>query len=140
MSIDVGAILDGVQPLVEAAIDTMGTTVTVRRNPAGGQDKTTDRATGAVTDPAPATAVHTAIPAIVIPLAGGAALPDGVNLDGRVDGYRVLLLPSVTDVQKRDEVQVVASRDTRLAGRAMTVERVPDSSAGAVRVLECEAL
>ena len=139
MSIDLGQILDSVQPLVEAAIETMGTTVTIRRNPAGGQDQVTDRSTLAVTDPAGGADVHVEIPAIVIPLAGGAALPDGVNLDGVVDGYKVLLLPDVVDVQERDEIEVIASRDGRLPTRRMLVDKVPDSSAGMVRTLECEA-
>lgn len=139
MSIDVGQILDQVQPLVESAILTVGSQWTQTRNPRGRQNAPTDRATGKAADPDPPTVVATGLPGIWVPdNAAGGQRYDGPNLPGSTEAGSLLLLPAVVDVQERDEFTCTDSRDLRLIGRTVKVTKVPDASAGAVRTLRAE--
>lgn len=140
MSLDIGPLLELGAQLAAEAITTSGTTVDIARNPGGLSRATVNRATLAVTDPTPPTVLHAAAPAIIIPAQSTAGQPQGPNVEGQKDAYTVILLPGITDVAPTtDEVTVVSSLDARLVGRTLLVKRVADNTAGAVRVLFCEA-
>lgn len=140
MSIDLGAILDGVQPVLESAIISMGTEGSLLRNPGRHGDQAVDPATLAVTDPTPDQVMASAVPAIVVPATGGAQNPDGPHLTSTTDDYLILLLPDQTAVVKHWLFRVDASRDPRLVGRQFHIVRVADGSPGAVRRLEAQAV
>ncbi len=139
MSLDIGPLLELGAQLAADAINTSGTVVDIHRNPGGTNRAAVNRQTLEVTDPTPAAPLHRALPAIVVAQQSAAQQPQGPNLDEQRDAYVVTLLPTVTDVRERDEVTVTASLDDRLTGRTLVVLRVADGTAGAVRVLHCEA-
>lgn len=135
MSIDLGALLDGAAPLVADAIRTSGTTVTFTR-PTGDTAVTVDPDTLAVSGSAPQ-ALHSAIPAIVQALSA-AGEPLGPDRTWQATSYRILVLPSVTDLREGDSGVVVSSRDPQLRNYRLRVAHVRTDTAGIVRVLECE--
>lgn len=140
MSIDLGAILDGVQPVIDSAVETIGSEWTIWRNPRGTQDRVTDRVTGKVVDADPEQAIATGLPGIWAPDTGaGAQQFAGVNLPGAAETGSLVLMSDVVDVLERDVVECTLSRDERLVGRRFVVRKVPDGSAGVVRLLRCEA-
>lgn len=138
MSIDLGAILDGVQPLVEDAIVTIGTEATILVNRQHGTDEqVNDDLT--TSDPTPDVPFATEVPALFVPDPGGAQQPVGPGVTVLADGYTVLLLPD----QELPPgllwiIRPDVSRDPAIIGVRFVVRRVAGGSAGAVRQLRCE--
>ena len=140
MTVDLSAILDQVQPVIDSAVESVGSEWTITRNP-GGDVGPVNRSTGRVVDPTPPTTVATAVLALWAPDTGaGAQQPEGPNLPGSVEAGTMVLTADVVDVQERDVFTCTLSRDPRLVGRAYRATKVPDGSAGAVRLVRCEAL
>lgn len=139
MSLDIGPLFEMGAQLAAEAIESSGTTVDVTRNPGGTSRATVNRTTLEVTDSTPPATLHKDLPAIVVAQQSSAQQPIGPNQDAQKDAYTVILLPEVTDLRKGDVVTVKTSLDPRLPGRDLKVGRIADGTAGAVRVLYCEA-
>lgn len=137
MSIDLGAILDQVQPVIVSIIESSGTTVDLLKNPQGAMDETVNPATLASTDPTPDEPLAAGIPALVIPAASIAQQADGPHLISQAEPYTVLLLPDQTPPPVHGLVVVATCRDTKLIELRLEVLSVTGSSAGAVRRLGC---
>lgn len=132
MSIDLGQLLDIAGPLAEQAITTSGTHGTITR-PDPDAEVTVNPTTLAVTTGTP-TPVASG-PAIVI--AGRATdQPAGPDLVLAAGQYRILMLPSVVDVQKGDLFTVTASRDPELVDRELHIDAVLADTPGVVRVFQ----
>lgn len=133
MSVDLGAFLDAAAPLVASAITTSGTEITFTR-PGADEAVTVDPATLAVTDTA--TRVLTAIPAIVQAV-DATGQPLGPGRTWQATGYRVLLLPGVTDLLPGDRGTVVQSRDRQLLDVVLVVDEIRADTPGVVRIALC---
>lgn len=137
MSIDLGAILDQVQPVIEALIESAGTVVTLLDNPQRAVDEQVDPDDLSSIDPTPDAPNDTGIPALVVPAISLAQQQDGPQLTSRTDNYVVLLLPDQEPPAVHTMVRVDECRDTALLGMRLHVLGVSGSSAGAVRRLDC---
>lgn len=137
---DLGAVFAVLEAQLEQLVVTAGTTVGIERDPDGTLTGAADPGT-LVVAPANRTTVADDVQAIVAPAGqgvGGLDMPGPVQ--ARPGDYKVVLLAAVTAPLEGDVVTVITCRDPRMIGREFLVREVPDSSAGAVRILLCRPI
>lgn len=131
---NIAALVDRGTALLEQAIATSGTTVTISRD-VDDQDETVNLTTLAITDPTPAAPLIIDAAALVIATAAE-DVPAGTDRVDNETVVRVFLPVAVTDIRQGDILTVTASRDVRLTGAQLLVTAVLDDPLGLRRQVE----
>lgn len=136
MTIDLGAIIDSVTPLVGSVLDTSGSVVDVLRNPNLLDDATVDPDTLQIVDPTPETTVEYDLAALIMP-AGASLRPTAPQVQQTPGKYTVKISADVTDVKVRDIIRPSDCRNAALIGARLRVDSIDDDGTGLLRVLNC---
>jgi hypothetical protein len=132
--VNLAALAAGGATLLEQAIATSGTTVTISRD-SDDQDETVDLDTLAVSDPTSTDPIATDVAALIVTTAA-TDVPVGTDRSLAEPTFRVFFPVTVTDVQQNDVLTVTASRDTQLTGAQLLVTAVLPDALGVRRQLE----
>jgi hypothetical protein len=138
VTVNVAAIATRGQAVVESAIASSKTRVTISRD-ADDLDQTVDLDTLDVTDTVGARTVVANVRALIT-AAGPQEQPLGPNRAKAAPTYVVLLPVAVTDVQDEDVIVVTESRDPLLKNARLTVTAVLDAGVGVVRTLHARRI
>lgn len=139
MSIDLGELFATAEGLIAELIPTCGTWIRIDRDPDGALGGTTDPDTLDVTPTKPVTTIYPRVPALVVPANGADTVRPLPGVVLKDSDYRIIGLSDLVDVLDGDHVTVLESLDGRLPKRTFTVTGIPDSSSGAIRVLEARS-
>lgn len=136
MTIDLGAIIDSVTPLVGSVLDTSGTVVDILRDASLYDDATIDPDTLQIVDPTPETTVEYDLAALIMP-AGVSLRPTAPQIQQTPGKYTVKISTDVTDVKVRDIIRPSDCRNQALIGARLRVESIEDDGSGLLRILNC---
>lgn len=130
--VDLAGVFGQLEAVLGTLIDTSGTTVDFRRDPAAPLGGNVDPNLLEL-DPATLTDVALAVPAIVVIGGAGAelGLPEGPPM--APGDARIVTRPQLVDVAAGDLAIVAACRDAAEVGKAYLVHDMPGGSHGAVR-------
>lgn len=120
MTVDLGSIYDRGGAVLNRAIETSGSRISVSRDADLAGGITVDKATLAVTDATPPTAVMANEPALVM-AAGTVEVSVGPGRTKARPAYRFLLRATAKAVQKGDEIRFTRSREPQLLPAVLEV-------------------
>lgn len=118
------------QAIVESAIRTAGTKVSVLRDADLLSTVTVDKTTLAVADSTPATAVMSNVPAIAVRV-GVQQVDAGPGRKSARPAYRILLRSNASEVRQYDLVRFETSQDAALIGLVLVVTEATVDPSGA---------
>jgi hypothetical protein len=136
VTLDLGAIIDSVTPLVGSVLDTSGTVVDILRDANLYDDATIDPTTLQIVDPTPEATVESEISALIMP-AGAGQRPTAPQVQQTPGDYTVKISADVTDVKAKDVIVPSQCRDIALIGARLRILSVESSGAGLLRTLNC---
>lgn len=130
---DVGALFDRARGLVDEAVASSGTTVTLYRDTGQGLARDVDPVTGELDDSA-MTVLHAGIAGILVVAGPGGEDSPGEAVPLKPGDAKVILSAGITDVLPGDLVKVITSKEPRHVGTWWASYAWPDTSAGAARI------